>query len=141
MLVPIRRVGQAARRLAAGDLAARVVERGGGEVADLGRSFNAMADSLEHTRDELESQNSELEAQQAELERAVDELAREKERVERLTASGAPSPAAPSSSDVCRTVLAELAGMAGAELGACTSARATTTSPSRLRRAASIRSP
>jgi PAS domain S-box-containing protein len=116
-------VGAAARRVADGDLAARVAERGSGEVGDLGRSFNAMADSLEHTRDELESQNSELEAQQAELERAVDELADGQARFERLYRIGRAISSAHELEDVAQTVVDELGELTGAELGvvyACT---------------------
>ena len=117
VLRPIRRVGAAARRLAQGDLSARVVERGSGEVGDLGRSFNVMADSLEHTRDELESQNSELEAQQGELESVVEELAEGKERFERLYRIGRAISSATELEDVAQTVVDELGELAGAELG------------------------
>ena len=118
VLRPVRRVGSAARRLAGGDLSARVKERGAGEVGDLARSFNVMADSLEHNRDELESQNSELEAQQAELERAVDALAHEKARVEQLYRVGRAISTATELEDVAQVVVDELAELAGAELGA-----------------------
>ncbi|MEA2480396.1 MAG: hypothetical protein QOJ07_2318 [Thermoleophilaceae bacterium] len=118
VLRPVRRAGAAVRRLAGGDLTARVPETGSGEVGDLGRDFNAMADSLEHTRDELESQNSELEAQQGELERAVDELAWEKERIERLHSFGQSVSAEIELEAVGRTALGELAALMGAEIGA-----------------------
>ena len=118
VLRPVRRVGLAARRLAGGDLSARVKERGGGEVGDMARAFNVMADSLEHNRDELESQNSELEAQQAELERAVDELAQEKARVERLYRVGRAISSASELEQVAQVVVDELADLAGAEIGA-----------------------
>jgi len=52
---PIRRVVAGARRLATGDLSSRVQESGSAEAAELGRSFNAMAGSLESGRDELET--------------------------------------------------------------------------------------
>jgi PAS domain S-box-containing protein len=118
VLRPVRRVGLAARRLAEGDLSARVKERGSGEVGDLGRAFNAMADSLEHNRDELESQNSELEHQQAELERAVDELAQEKARIERLYRVGRAISSVTELEDVAQVVVDELGELAQAELGA-----------------------
>jgi PAS domain S-box-containing protein len=118
VLMPIRRVGEAARELAAGDLATRVAVRGSGEVADLSRSFNSMAYSLEHTRDELENQNSELESQQAELERTFEELAGEKERLERLYRVGRAISGGTELDAVCATVLTELADLAGAEFGA-----------------------
>jgi PAS domain S-box-containing protein len=115
---PVRRVGAAARRLAGGDLTTRVPESGVGELAEMGRAFNGMARSLESSRDELESQNSELEAQQAELERAVEELAREKDRVDRLYRVGRAIAGHVELEDVCRTVVAQLGDVAGADLGA-----------------------
>ena len=118
VLRPVRRVGTAARRLAGGDLAARVEERGSGEINDLARSFNAMADSLEHNRAELESQNSELEAQQAELARAIDELAQAKARVDRLYRVGRAISNAAELEDVAKVVVDELAELAGAAVGA-----------------------
>ena len=66
LLRPARTVAAAARRLAAGELDARVPEQGMGEVADLGRSFNSMAATLqEHDR--------ELNETHAQLRRAVEE--------------------------------------------------------------------
>ncbi|MCW2966261.1 MAG: hypothetical protein JWM71_33 [Solirubrobacteraceae bacterium] len=47
IVVPVRRTARAARRLAAGDLSARVVEEGDAEPVELARSFNTMADSLQ----------------------------------------------------------------------------------------------
>jgi PAS domain S-box-containing protein len=89
LLRPIGRVAAGARRLAGGDLSARVDERGAAEMGELARTFNVMASSLEDNRDELESQNAELEAQQAELEHAVGQLAEEKRQVEVLHRFGA----------------------------------------------------
>ena len=54
---PIRSVSVAASRLAGGDLAARLVGDGPGEIAELTAAFNAMAVSLEQNRDDLEAQN------------------------------------------------------------------------------------
>jgi signal transduction histidine kinase len=52
---PLRRLGEATRRLAAGDLAGRVpvveVESSYSEVADLARQFNVMAERLEESVD------------------------------------------------------------------------------------------
>jgi signal transduction histidine kinase len=52
---PLRRLGEATRRLAAGDLAGRVsaaeVESSYAEVADLARQFNVMAERLEESVD------------------------------------------------------------------------------------------
>jgi PAS domain S-box-containing protein len=89
LLRPIGRVAAGARRLAGGDLSARIDERGAAEMGELARTFNVMASSLEDNRDELESQNAELEAQQAELENAVEQLAEEKRQVEVLHRFGA----------------------------------------------------
>jgi len=47
IVVPVRRTARAARRLAEGDLSARVVEEGDAEPVELARSFNTMADSLQ----------------------------------------------------------------------------------------------
>jgi PAS domain S-box-containing protein len=118
VLKPIRRTARAAQRLAEGDLSARVPSAGTGEIADLATSFNAMADSLEHSRYELESQNSELEAQQAEMERAVDDLAFEKERVERLHSFGRAVSTEIELERVADTVLKELCTLVNAQLGA-----------------------
>ncbi|MEM9034118.1 MAG: ATP-binding protein [Actinomycetota bacterium] len=47
LLSPISRLRRAAARLGAGELDTRVPEQGATELADLARSFNSMADSLE----------------------------------------------------------------------------------------------
>jgi signal transduction histidine kinase len=47
IVVPVRRTAKAARRLATGDLSARVPEEGDAEPVELARSFNTMADSLQ----------------------------------------------------------------------------------------------
>jgi signal transduction histidine kinase len=57
---PIRSAADAAGRLADGDLASRVEERGVAEVGALQRAFNSMAASLERSRRELEEQNRKL---------------------------------------------------------------------------------
>lgn len=46
---PIAGISQAAARFAAGDYTSRTTATGGGEIGDLGRTFNAMADSLAKT--------------------------------------------------------------------------------------------
>lgn len=86
IVVPIRRVAGGAHRLASGDLATRVPERGKTEVGELGRAFNAMAATLEESRDELESQNVELEHQQVELEEQQTRLVAANEALERQVA-------------------------------------------------------
>jgi two-component system sensor histidine kinase/response regulator len=65
-LDPMRTVAAAARKLAAGRLTTRVPEVGLGEVAELARSFNAMAANLE-------SHDQELSATHDRLERALEE--------------------------------------------------------------------
>ena len=54
VLVPIRRLGLAARRLGEGDLAVRLTVKGTDEIADVSRTFNetaqALADSIEELR-------------------------------------------------------------------------------------------
>lgn len=59
---PIRRIAAGARRLAAGDLTARVSEEGVGEIGALAHDFNVMAESLDRQRLELARRNTELEA-------------------------------------------------------------------------------
>jgi signal transduction histidine kinase/CHASE3 domain sensor protein len=97
ILVPVRRVAQTARRMAAGDRAARVegAETARGELGEMARSYNVMADALGETHDELEAQREELsdyaeelEAQRGELERTIAALDAEKTRVEMTSAFG-----------------------------------------------------
>ncbi|MGN6188147.1 MAG: histidine kinase dimerization/phospho-acceptor domain-containing protein, partial [Conexibacter sp.] len=72
LVAPLRDVAGAARRLAAGDLHARVGRHEGiGEVGELARTFDQMADSLEDSRAVLERQNRELAQQRSELIEAV----------------------------------------------------------------------
>jgi len=72
LLAPLRDVAGAAQRLAAGDVHARVGHRDGiGEVGELARTFDQMADSLEDSRAALERQNRELAQQRSELIEAV----------------------------------------------------------------------
>jgi len=57
---PVRRVSEAAKHVAAGDLSVRLTERGPAEVYDLSTAFNEMAASLERNKQELEEQNRQL---------------------------------------------------------------------------------
>jgi signal transduction histidine kinase len=57
---PVRSVAHGASRLAAGELTLRLPEEGPGEIGELTRSFNEMAERLEQNRAELEQQNEEL---------------------------------------------------------------------------------
>ncbi len=72
LLAPLRGVADTAQKLAAGDLQARVGSRDGiGEVGELARTFDQMADSLEESRTVLERRNRELAEQRTELIEAV----------------------------------------------------------------------
>jgi signal transduction histidine kinase len=64
---PVRRAATMARRLAGGDLSARMPETGVGEIGTLERAFNVMGSSLERSRDELAA----LAAEQAALRRVA----------------------------------------------------------------------
>jgi signal transduction histidine kinase len=57
---PVREVSEAAARLADGHLEQRLREGGPGEVGELTRAFNAMAENLERNRHELRAQNEQL---------------------------------------------------------------------------------
>ena len=52
-LRPLRRLRDGARRIAAGDYASRIPERGPSEVADLAREFNSMGRAIEEREREL----------------------------------------------------------------------------------------
>jgi signal transduction histidine kinase len=57
---PVREVAEGAARLAGGDLTTRLEPQGAGEVEDLTKAFNRMAERLEAGRRELEEQNERL---------------------------------------------------------------------------------
>src|SRR5205085_3514933 len=57
---PVRLAAAVAERVAAGDLTGRLPTEGPGEVGQLERSFNTMADSLQRNRDDLEERNRRL---------------------------------------------------------------------------------
>ena len=57
---PVREVAAGAAQVAGGDLSVRLHEGGPGEVGELTRSFNEMAERLESTQRELEEQNAKL---------------------------------------------------------------------------------
>ena len=57
---PVRDVAAAASRLADGHLEERLREGGPGEIGELTRAFNAMAEQIERNREELEAQNEQL---------------------------------------------------------------------------------
>lgn len=58
---PVSALADAAQRLGAGDLSARVAAGSNDEVGALGRAFNAMAEGLLRSRAELEEHNQQLE--------------------------------------------------------------------------------
>ncbi len=60
LAAPIQRLSDGADRLRAGELSARVAPDGPRELAELARSFNAMAASLQSSRGKLETANEEL---------------------------------------------------------------------------------
>jgi signal transduction histidine kinase len=64
---PVRDVAEGAERVADGDLSARAPDQRTDELGDLGRAFNTMAASLEHSRDEVVARTAELERSNAEL--------------------------------------------------------------------------
>jgi signal transduction histidine kinase len=66
---PVLTVAGASRSLAGGDMSVRVPPAGTTEIGDLGRSFNAMADSIERGRAEVAAHARELERSNEELDR------------------------------------------------------------------------
>ena len=66
---PLRRLSDATRQVAQGDLDARVEVRGGGELADLGRAFNTMAVDLAQSQEQL--RDAERQAAWAEMARQI----------------------------------------------------------------------
>lgn len=81
---PITQLTAAAEKLSNGEYPERVPVRGTDEIADLGRSFNRMADRIEASTHELEdrviARTAELKRALSELEAAQDQLVR-KERL------------------------------------------------------------
>src|SRR3954449_3864940 len=65
---PVLTVAQASRRLAEGDMSARVPPVRDDEIGDLARAFNSMADSLEASSEALAERSRELERSKRELE-------------------------------------------------------------------------
>jgi signal transduction histidine kinase len=65
---PVLTVAEASRRLAEGDMTARVPPVGDDEIGDLARAFNSMADSLEASSEALAERSRELERSNRELE-------------------------------------------------------------------------
>ncbi len=67
IVAPVRDVAAGAERVAHGDLSARAPDQRSDELGDLGRAFNTMAASLEHSRDEVAARTEELERSNREL--------------------------------------------------------------------------
>ncbi|MBA2297923.1 MAG: CHASE3 domain-containing protein [Actinobacteria bacterium] len=57
---PVRAVASGASRLAGGELSHRLSTEGPGEIGELTRSFNSMAEKVQSGREELELQNAKL---------------------------------------------------------------------------------
>jgi len=57
---PVRAVASGANRLAGGELSHRLPTEGPGEIGELTRSFNAMAEEVQRGHDELELRNAKL---------------------------------------------------------------------------------
>jgi two-component system, NtrC family, sensor kinase len=82
-------LASAAQKLGGGALDSRVpVVDGGDEVAQLGRSFNAMAGDLQKSRAEIEAWNRELEARVAERTRELKEAQAQLVQAQKLAALG-----------------------------------------------------
>jgi signal transduction histidine kinase/CHASE3 domain sensor protein len=127
IVVPVRRVASTARLLASGARTARVrgADTARGELGAMARSFNQMADALEHSHDELEAQqrelteySEELEMQRGELEHAVSAVELEKSRIERISAFGEAVAAESSFAPLARVTLDRVAEAVGCEAGA-----------------------
>jgi len=84
LVLPLRRLRDAAEAVARGDDAARVPEEGAAEAADLAAAFNAMNEALERRTGALEKAVADLRATNAELRQARAGL----DRAERLAAVG-----------------------------------------------------
>jgi signal transduction histidine kinase len=64
---PVREVARGAERVAQGDLSTRAPDQRQDELGDLGRAFNTMATSLEHSHEVVEARTAELERSNREL--------------------------------------------------------------------------
>jgi PAS domain S-box-containing protein len=114
---PVQRLAGAVGRLRAGDLSARVPERGIAELGQLAVGFNAMAQELESASDEVEQQNAELQGQQAELQRVLTSVERQKEEAETLHRFGGQLAVQTQIEQVAAVALREIADYARAQVG------------------------
>jgi PAS domain S-box-containing protein len=85
--LPVRRVAAAADALSGGELSVRAPVRGPGEVAQLARSFNAMAAAIEDGEREAKVQSAHLVAARAEAEIVAAELAEQQDAAIDLVAT------------------------------------------------------
>ena len=113
----MKRLADAVGRLRAGDLSARVPERGTAELGELAVGFNAMAEELEAARDEVEQQNAELQGQQAELQRVLASVERQKEEAEALHRFSDQLAVQTQIEQVAAVTLREIADYARAQVG------------------------
>ncbi|MBI5869691.1 MAG: GAF domain-containing protein [Actinobacteria bacterium] len=60
LVYPIKRMSEASLQIARGDLSQRVEVKGQDELADMGRAFNDMADSLERRTEQLEREKARI---------------------------------------------------------------------------------
>jgi len=60
LILPVQGIAEASLKVARGDLSRRVEVRGHDELADMGRSFNDMADSLERRTEQLEREKARI---------------------------------------------------------------------------------
>ena len=80
VVAPVRAVGEAAQRLAAGEERVRAPEGGAGEAGALARAFNSMAAALEVSRTELEQRGVRLGDANRRLRAAFADLERSKQQ-------------------------------------------------------------
>lgn len=74
---PVRRMVNAARKIAKGDLTVRLSAQDKAEMAELSEAFNLMAESLEDSQSKLHASNNELKQKQYELKRATNDAQRQ----------------------------------------------------------------
>ncbi len=84
---PINRLARTAKKMASGDLAARVEVSGSDEIATLSRAFNDMAVTVETTHSEMERRAQDLQESNRLLEMANHELHRTRELLENILAN------------------------------------------------------
>lgn len=124
VLEPLRRMADAASQMEQGDLGVRVDATRPDEIGELGRSFNAMAASLDATQSELEAQNAELGEVNAQLRERGEELAAtarelsaETGRLEALSTFGQQLIATSGLQEVANLVLHAAMQVSGADAG------------------------